>query len=87
MTTETQTATATAAPNLNFRQKALYSAGSIGLNIISLSVSSWLLYFYVPPSDRTDLVAYAPAGLVGAMLFIAGVWDGIIDPFLGHWSD
>jgi GPH family glycoside/pentoside/hexuronide:cation symporter len=33
------------------------------------------------------MVAYAPAGLVGAMLFIAGVWDGIIDPFLGHWSD
>jgi GPH family glycoside/pentoside/hexuronide:cation symporter len=72
---------------LTFWQKALYSAGSIGLNIISLSVSSWLLYFYVPPSDRADLIAYAPAGLVGVMLFIAGVWDGIIDPFLGHWSD
>jgi GPH family glycoside/pentoside/hexuronide:cation symporter len=87
MTTETRSATGAAAPNLAFWQKALYSAGSIGLNIISLSVSSWLLYFYVPPSDRTDLVAYAPAGLVGAVLFIAGVWDGIIDPFLGHWSD
>jgi GPH family glycoside/pentoside/hexuronide:cation symporter len=79
--------TETTVPKLTFWQKALYSAGSIGLNIISLSVSSWLLYFYVPPSDRTDMIAYAPAGLVGAMLFIAGVWDGIIDPFLGHWSD
>ncbi len=80
-------ATKAADSKLTFWQKALYSTGSIGLNIISLSVSSWLLYFYVPPSDRTDLVAYAPAGLVGAVLFIAGVWDGIIDPFLGHWSD
>jgi GPH family glycoside/pentoside/hexuronide:cation symporter len=77
----------TAASKFRFWQKALYSTGSIGLNIISLSVSSWLLYFYVPPSDRTDLIAYAPAGLVGLVLFIAGVWDGIIDPFLGHWSD
>jgi GPH family glycoside/pentoside/hexuronide:cation symporter len=87
MTAETRIAATTTAPHLTFWQKVLYSAGSIGLNIISLSVSSWLLYFYVPPSDRTDLVAYAPAGLVGMMLFIAGVWDGIIDPFLGHWSD
>lgn len=72
---------------LSFWRKALYSTGSIGLNIISLSVSSWLLYFYVPPSDRADLISYAPAGLVGVALFLAGVWDGIIDPFLGHWSD
>lgn len=72
---------------LNFWRKALYSSGSIGLNIVSLSVSSWLLYFYVPPSDRTDLVSYAPAGLVGLVLFVAGLWDGVIDPFLGHWSD
>jgi hypothetical protein len=60
-------ASETAAPQLGFWQKALYSAGSIGLNMISLSVSSWLLYFYVPPSDRTDLIAYAPASLVGAI--------------------
>ncbi len=72
---------------LSFWRKALYSSGSIGLNIVSLSVSSWLLYFYVPPSDRADLISYAPAGLVGLALFIAGMWDGIIDPFLGHWSD
>ena len=76
-----------ATSKLGFWHKALYSSGSIGLNIVSLSVSSWLLYFYVPPSDRTDLITYAPAGLIGLALFVAGVWDGIIDPFLGHWSD
>lgn len=64
----------------------LYSAASAGLNIMSITVSTWILYFYAPPPDA-GRVRYLPAALVGVLLTVGSIWDAVIDPFIGHWSD
>lgn len=71
---------------LSFGRIALYSMASAGLNILSISVSTWLLYFYAPPSD-SGRIQYLPAALVGGLLFVMSLWDALIDPFIGHFSD
>jgi GPH family glycoside/pentoside/hexuronide:cation symporter len=64
----------------------LYSSASAGLNIVSITVGTWILYFYAPPPD-SGRVQYLPVTLVGALLTVTTLWDAIIDPFIGHWSD
>ncbi len=71
---------------LSLGRSWLYSAASAGLNIMSITVSTWLLYFYAPPPD-SGRVAYLPAALVGVLLTVGSLWDAAIDPFIGHWSD
>jgi GPH family glycoside/pentoside/hexuronide:cation symporter len=64
----------------------LYSLASAGLNIMSITVSTWILYFYAPPPD-SGRIQYLPAALVGILLTVGSLWDAVIDPFIGHWSD
>ena len=45
---------------LPFWRVALYSSASAGLNILAITVSTWLLYFYAPPPDSGRPV-YLPA--------------------------
>jgi glycoside/pentoside/hexuronide:cation symporter, GPH family len=71
---------------LPFWRVALYSSASAGLNILAITVSTWLLYFYAPPPD-SGRVAYLPVVLIGPLMFVASIWDAVIDPFIGHWSD
>jgi len=74
------------ASKLSFGRIVLYSMASAGLNILAITVSTWLLYFYAPPPD-SGRTAYLPAALLGILLTIAALWDAVIDPFIGHWSD
>ncbi len=71
---------------LTLAQTLLYSCASIGLNLMSVTVSTWLLYFWAPPpgSGRTQ---YLSVTLVGVLLTLGRVWDAIIDPVIGYWSD
>jgi len=71
---------------LSFGRIALYSSASAGLNILAITVSTWLLYFYAPPPD-SGRPTYLPAVTMGVLLLIATFWDAVIDPFIGHWSD
>ena len=71
---------------LPFWRVALYSSASAGLNILAITISTWLLYFYAPPSD-SGRPTYIPAVMMGVLLLVATFWDAIIDPFIGHWSD
>ena len=64
----------------------LYSNASAGLNILAITVSTWLLYFYAPPPD-SGRQTYIPAVTMGILLLIATFWDALIDPFIGHFSD
>ncbi|HDD24017.1 MAG TPA: MFS transporter [Chloroflexi bacterium] len=73
-------------PKRTWSRTLLYSAASAGLNIMSITVSTWLLYFYAPPPD-SGRVQYMPAALVGLLLTLGSFWDAAIDPFIGHWSD
>lgn len=71
---------------LSLRRILLYSSASAGLNIVSITVGTWILYFYAPPPD-SGRVQYLPVTLVGVLLTVTTLWDAIIDPFIGHWSD
>jgi GPH family glycoside/pentoside/hexuronide:cation symporter len=63
-----------------------YSLASAGLNILAITVSTWLLYFYSPPTDSGRHI-YLPVAFVGAVAFIVALWDAVIDPFIGQFSD
>jgi GPH family glycoside/pentoside/hexuronide:cation symporter len=71
---------------LTIKRTLLFSSASAGLNIMGISVSTWLLYFYSPPLDSGRTV-YIPIALAGLLMTISSLWDAIIDPFIGHWSD
>jgi len=64
----------------------LYSLGSAGLNLVSVTLSTWLLYFYAPPVDSGRTTILSP-GQVGWILLAASLWNALIDPLIGHWSD
>jgi GPH family glycoside/pentoside/hexuronide:cation symporter len=71
---------------LPFWRVALYSSASAGLNILGITISTWLLYFYSPPPD-SGRPTFMPAVTMGVLLLIATFWDAVIDPFIGHYSD
>jgi GPH family glycoside/pentoside/hexuronide:cation symporter len=71
---------------LTFGRIALYSMASAGLNILAITIDTWLLYFYAPPPD-SGRPQYLPLALIGVLLTVASIWDAAIDPFIGHWSD
>ena len=75
-----------ASSKLPFWRIALYSSLSAGLNILAITIGTWLLYFYAPPPD-SGRQAYLPVAWMGVLLTIASLWDAAIDPFIGHWSD
>jgi GPH family glycoside/pentoside/hexuronide:cation symporter len=72
--------------SLSLKRILLYSSASAGLNIVAITVGTWILYFYAPPPD-SGRVQYLPVTLVGVLLTVTSLWDAIIDPFIGHWSD
>jgi GPH family glycoside/pentoside/hexuronide:cation symporter len=71
---------------LSLGRTLVYSTASIGLNIIGITVGTWLLYFYAPPPD-SGRVQYLTPAVMATLLFIVSVWDAVIDPLIGHWSD
>ncbi len=76
----------TSRENLSFWYKLSYSSASIGLNILAITISTWLLYFYSPPPDSGRTI-FLPIGVVGGIMTFISLWDALIDPFIGHWSD
>jgi glycoside/pentoside/hexuronide:cation symporter, GPH family len=74
-------------PNsLSFKQKFLYSSTSAGINLIFTTVSTWLLYFWAPPMDLAR-PHYLDVTIVGVLLTVGRIWDALIAPAIGHWSD
>jgi glycoside/pentoside/hexuronide:cation symporter, GPH family len=73
-------------PPLSFEQKFLYSSTSAGINIIFTTVSTWLLYFWAPPIDLAR-PHYLDVTLIGLLLTAGRIWDALIAPAIGHWSD
>jgi GPH family glycoside/pentoside/hexuronide:cation symporter len=72
--------------SLNLQQKLLYSCTSAGINLINTTVATWLLYFYAPPPN-SGRPQYLSVSLVGVLLTIAQLWNAVIDPSIGYWSD
>jgi glycoside/pentoside/hexuronide:cation symporter, GPH family len=72
--------------SLSFKQKFLYSSTSAGINLIFTTVSTWLLYFWAPPLDLAR-PHYLDVTLVGVLLTAGRIWDALIAPAIGYWSD
>ena len=73
-------------PALSLRHILLYSGASAGLNMMNVTVATWLLYFYSPPAD-SGRIQYLPVTWVGILMMIGSLWNAFIDPLIGYWSD
>ena len=71
---------ASAAGALPLHTKVLYGIGEISNSIKSYAFGLLLLFFYTS-------VLGLPGTLVGAATAITLIWDSVIDPLIGHWSD
>ena len=43
------------------RTRVFYASGSVSGNVLSRAFTLWLIFFYVPPSDRDDMTTRIPA--------------------------
>jgi len=60
-----------------------YGLGTLGTSAIGFVVSSWLLYFYLPP-DGEPLV---PVAIYGIAILLGRIASAVITPFVGYISD
>ncbi len=69
-----------------FLNRLFYAAGGAGFNLLERVLTTWLMYYYVPPGDsvRNPLVA---AGIFGSIMFFGRVVDALADPLISNWSD
>src|SRR5512135_143860 len=65
---------------LSLRTKISYGAGEFSSSIFFTITSFWLMNFL------TDEVRLS-AALAGTALLVGKIWDAVIDPFIGHFSD
>jgi len=71
---------------LPFMNRLFYAAGGAGFNLLERVLTTWLMFYYVPPGDavRSPLVA---AGVFGSIFFFGRVVDALADPVISNWSD
>jgi GPH family glycoside/pentoside/hexuronide:cation symporter len=67
------------------RDQIFFAQGSLGFNVIWLTMITWLVFFYAPPEGKG--VALLPVALAGALLFVGRVIDAFTDVLVGFWSD
>ncbi len=65
---------------LSFKTRISYGFGDLG-NSAAATVIPLLFLFYL-----TDVAGISP-GRAGLILLICKIWDAVIDPFIGTWSD
>ncbi len=68
------------------RTKILFASSSLGSEALAQSRSTWLLYYYAPPSDA-HMRSLLPVGLAGAVLFVDGFTGALYNPIVGHLTD
>ncbi|MDZ4277637.1 MAG: MFS transporter [Dehalococcoidia bacterium] len=68
------------------RNRIIYASASLGGNMLSRTVTLWLVFFFAPPADA-DMPTIIPRFTLGAILLAIGIQDAIDDPLIGYWSD
>jgi GPH family glycoside/pentoside/hexuronide:cation symporter len=71
------------ANNLSLFRKLAYSTGYLGTILIGELALMWIIFFYAPPEGTI----FAPALLVGSVVFFGRIVDAIADPLVGYFSD
>ncbi len=68
------------------RNRIIYASASLGGNMLSRTITLWLVFLYAPPAD-SDLPTIIPRFTLGAILLAIGIEDAIDDLLIGYWSD
>lgn len=63
-----------------------YMMGAIGIQLMTVTVMQWSMYFYNPPQG-SGRVIFLSLGLATAMMFVGRAFDAVSDPIVGWWSD
>jgi len=69
------------------RNMLLYASGSFAGNVISRTKDLWLIFFFAPPQDETDVARRTSIVAVGAIFTVARIIESLDDPLIGYWSD
>ncbi len=64
-------------------RKIFYGMGGVSMNLCDLVFLQWLFMRYAP----TDGPALVSPRLIGAYILLGRVFEAIILPIIGHWSD
>jgi GPH family glycoside/pentoside/hexuronide:cation symporter len=71
------------APQLSFWKKLFYGMGGVSMNLCDLVFLQWLFVRYAP---REGPILVSPKW-IGACLLFGRVFEAIILPLIGNWSD
>lgn len=66
--------------NLNFKTKFCYGLGNLGYGSMGQTVSSFIMFFGTSVLGLSGL-------LVGVIIAVTSLWDGLSDPIVGYLSD
>ena len=72
--------------SFTFWEGLAFCIGMIAVQLASELIIQWGSYFYAPPPD-SGRTAFVSIGMVGAMFVAGRVFDIVIDPVIGAWSD
>ena len=78
---------------LSLKHKLIYSMGNLGIAIITVMHTSFLVYFFFPPKDAgipylipTDNIVFGLT-LLGIIMAMSRIVDVFFDPIIAHVSD
>lgn len=80
---------------LSWPRRFGYSVGNMGVGLLPSVIGGWALYYLSPPvlsaaeiaDGRIQLPTYIAASVVGLTLAIGRITEGLLNPFIGNWSD
>lgn len=65
---------------VTFKEKVAFGVGDLAVNFVWASIGMFIVYFY------TDIIGLG-AGIVGTLMLISRIWDGISDIIMGNLID
>ncbi|ULQ60975.1 MFS transporter [Brucepastera parasyntrophica] len=66
--------------HIGWKNRLAYSSINFGFSLLAMTVSTLMMYYY------TDVLVL-PVMAVSGILFAVRLFDGLVDPFLGHYMD
>lgn len=74
--------------NSKIKKYLFYPAANFGWTLLIQSVVTYYVFYYAPPQDNEfGLTTLIPMGLVGIVMLIGRIVDGIADPIVAYLSD
>lgn len=70
---------------LSLMKRLFYSSGVMGYSLLDRLITTWLMYYYLPPEVTGPQLI--PATLFGSVMIIGRIIDAVADPVIGFLSD